>query len=626
MAARRFASCSLFFLAACLAHTSFAHADAQRVERFALVVGSNRGLLTDQPLRYAEADAASMGAVLSYLGGFPRGTLTELYSPSGEQLMAGVRKIAVQVRNARAAGSNVLVVFYYSGHSDGDSLRTSGDLVPFGQVRRAIKTSGAPVRLIIVDACRAGALTRLKGATVRPPIEVQALGDLAAEGEAFIASTTSDELARESPMLRGSFFTHHFVSGLRGAADRSGDGKITLAEAYEYAYSRTVLEAVGEQHPTYSFDLAGRGEVILTSLQSATAALQFDAGPERAFIITDEHGQVVAEIKITLQAGARVALQPGHYDLRYGDASDPKVLSLDLAAGAVFVVPLIDLAPRTAPVFDHKGAVAAEETYLDLEKTLPSVARASERVRPRRRVQLILGHGVGTAPTWVGGGTTTEVAYQLENTGGGATFQRASVDRSGGIALALARVHLRYDIGVRLWERVDLIASLRAQVYVGGDAHTRGTDDGTPPVGGTSAAEGAMAGLFRVRYRFLRGPIVPFAELAIGGGTIRPVLDLSSAQTVDRPLVDQATANAFNADPVAPINKQLVCPTRGACTDSILLGYALVGLGLGMEFELAHRGKTGFAVTLSTTVLGAFGGAQKGVAADFDLGVLFRFL
>ena len=59
----------------------------------------------------------------------------------------------------------------------------------------------------------------------------------------------------------------------------NGDGKITLAEAYNYAYGQTLArtEATrsGAQHPSYDFQLAGTGDLVLTDLRQAHASLVF---------------------------------------------------------------------------------------------------------------------------------------------------------------------------------------------------------------------------------------------------------------------------------------------------------------------------------------------------------------
>ena len=53
------------------------------------------------------------------------------------------------------------------------------------------------------------------------------------------------EEAHESELLRSSFFTHHWIAGLRGAADRDADGLVTLGEAFDYAKGLTVRDSHG---------------------------------------------------------------------------------------------------------------------------------------------------------------------------------------------------------------------------------------------------------------------------------------------------------------------------------------------------------------------------------------------
>ncbi len=86
----------------------------------------------------------------------------------------------------------------------------------------------------------------------------------------ILTSSASDEDSQESDAIGGSYFSHHLASGLLGGADRSGDGRVTLFEAYAYAYDRTVADtaesAAGAQHPTFSYDLAGNGDLVLTDV------------------------------------------------------------------------------------------------------------------------------------------------------------------------------------------------------------------------------------------------------------------------------------------------------------------------------------------------------------------------
>ena len=96
-----------------------------------------------------------------------------------------------------------------------------------------------------------------------------------------MASSTAEELSQESDAFKGSYFTHHLVTALRGAGDTDGDGRVSLDEAYRYAYRRTLASTartkVGEQHVTLETDLAGQGEIPVTFPAEASAKLDLPA-------------------------------------------------------------------------------------------------------------------------------------------------------------------------------------------------------------------------------------------------------------------------------------------------------------------------------------------------------------
>ncbi len=110
------------------------------------------------------------------------------------------------------------------------------------------------------------------------------------------------EVSQESGRLGGGFFTHHLVSGLWGAADADDDRVVTLLEAYDHAFARTLADTVesstGTQHPSYSFRLKGRGGSLpMTTLREGAAILGFPAGLEGVFfVIDDDTDGVVAEV------------------------------------------------------------------------------------------------------------------------------------------------------------------------------------------------------------------------------------------------------------------------------------------------------------------------------------------
>ena len=99
---------------------------------------------------------------------------------------------------------------------------------------------------------------------------------------------------------------HALIRILLGAADSDGDRRVSLSEAYAYAYEGTLRASSrswgGTQHPTYSYDLRGHEDVILTTLSSAPGHLVgfVTLPPGRSFLMlrNDPDGSVVAETTI----------------------------------------------------------------------------------------------------------------------------------------------------------------------------------------------------------------------------------------------------------------------------------------------------------------------------------------
>jgi hypothetical protein len=113
-------------------------------------------------------------------------------------------------------------------------------------------------------------------------------------------------------------FTHHWVTGLRGAADHDDDGAVTLDEAYGYAYHRTVVDtastAIGSQHPTLRTELEGHGDLVLTRSTPTSARLTLGVEVEgRVTVVHHDSGNVVAEIQKVPADPIVLALVPGRY-------------------------------------------------------------------------------------------------------------------------------------------------------------------------------------------------------------------------------------------------------------------------------------------------------------------------
>ncbi|HET7825490.1 MAG TPA: caspase family protein [Anaeromyxobacter sp.] len=291
-------------------------AAAGDVERFAVVIGNDAGRPPDLLLRYAERDAARVAAVLQEVGGVRPENLVLLRG----QDAGAVRRSLIAVNDrVRAAGRDTVLVVYYSGHADAGALHLGASALELAELEQLVRGSAAAFRLLVVDACRSGALTRVKGGTPIPPFDIRIAERLAGEGAVFLTSSSASEDSQESDELKGSFFTHALVSGLLGAADENGDGRVTLEEAYRYAYDATLRASsrtlAGLQHPTFQYELRGQGDLVLATLAPRSpdrAWLEFPAGRTWLLLISSRDGAVVGEVGAADRA-RRLSVRAGRY-------------------------------------------------------------------------------------------------------------------------------------------------------------------------------------------------------------------------------------------------------------------------------------------------------------------------
>jgi len=292
------------------------------------------------------------------------------------------------------------VLFYFSGHSDGQALELGADRLTFSELRRRLAALGADVRVVLVDSCKSGALLAAKGGRPGPGFQIRLTDELASTGEALLTSSAADEVALESREIAGSFFTHHLISGLRGAADSSGDGLVTLTEAYQYAYAHTIKTTgetvIGTQHPAYDYRLSGQGELVLSELGKRTAILELPGGFDRIIVIELARDQVAAEV--TVNTHARIAVQSGRYAIRASRSGKLFAVQVAVSEGDPRVVRDEELSEVALVVTSRKGAAD------DGPSPLVAVAAGAGGgvadhlgVVPRLRVALVLPVGLSLA-------------------------------------------------------------------------------------------------------------------------------------------------------------------------------------------------------------------------------------
>ncbi len=286
--------------------------------RFAIVVGNNRGAPERVHLRYAESDAGRFAQVLRELGEVHPADMALLQGSTLKSVEAAMARISGRIaRIKQDPSAQAVLTFYFSGHSDGTALELGGERLDYSRVKSMLRETRADVRLAVIDACGSGAV-RSKGASPAPPFSVRFRDKLKSHGEVFLTSSAANEVALESDELQASYFTHHLISGLRGAADTTSDRKVTLTEAYRYAFDRTIMSSAatlsGVHHPGYDFQLSGEGELILSFLDHTEMSLELPGDLERAVVIAIGSHSVISEL--TAQSGALVALPAGAYRVR----------------------------------------------------------------------------------------------------------------------------------------------------------------------------------------------------------------------------------------------------------------------------------------------------------------------
>jgi Caspase domain len=328
------------------------------LRRFALVIGSNNGGSVRERLRYAAHDAETIADVFRQLGGVSQVDLSLLSEPDSHDVDHAFDTLSERVRAERKRGLRVELVVYYSGHADESGILVGGEHYDYARLRQRIRDVPANVHIAIVDSCASGSFTRMKGGARMPPFLRDSSNQV--QGFAFLSSSSADEDAQESDRIGASFFTYYFVAGLRGAADRNHDGKITLSEAYQFSYEqtlgRTQSTAHGPQHPAYDMHLSGTGDVVITDLRSTESTLVLPSALRGRITVVDKSGRVAVELTKDAGEPLSLALPNETYSVHVDNATGEFVATVTL---------------------DHGGELAFEQATLHRVSPEATVARGS---------------------------------------------------------------------------------------------------------------------------------------------------------------------------------------------------------------------------------------------------------
>jgi len=328
--------------------------------RFAIIVGHNIGNHTTEDLSFAEKDAQKIAALFESLGNVPRANMFVTIAPDGEELR---KTLAAAHQRLKGVGEEARteLFFYYSGHADDSGLQLGEDLFPLKELKQFLKESGADATIALIDACHSGAIIREKGGKRIPIVDLTLSSEGQTSGLAIITSSSAGEKSQESDELRGSFFTHFLVSGMRGDADSSEDGKVTLHELYQYAYNktrrRTYASGAASQHPTFNYEMTGSGEIVVSYPVMGRSRLVLPDTLEGNYLVySPDSDTVLAEIEKKKGETTVLAVPPGKLELfRRSDVSLRKT-TITVEDGEEKTVPAGEMVEVSRTYLIEKGA------------------------------------------------------------------------------------------------------------------------------------------------------------------------------------------------------------------------------------------------------------------------------
>ncbi|HLM45147.1 MAG TPA: Ig-like domain-containing protein, partial [Myxococcaceae bacterium] len=285
-------------------------------QRIAVLVFDSKGWPGDLPLKHSSDDVQRLEETLRLVGNVAPENIHVLSRPTSEQLL---QKLEVLAHTHREASGNTFFLFYYSGHADQTYLHLPGTPLSYEELQKQLRDFPAALKVGILDACRSGGIIG-KGAQPTAPFDVTLMDTLHMQGMVLLSSSGADELSQEHLTLAGSIFSHHLISGLRGAADENADHRVSLDEVYRHAYGRTLVDtlrtATGEQTPQLKVDVSGRGSIILSWLEESSATLHLPPKDWRCFVTDTLERRLIVEALANPAHELRMALAPGRYLLK----------------------------------------------------------------------------------------------------------------------------------------------------------------------------------------------------------------------------------------------------------------------------------------------------------------------
>lgn len=240
---------------------------AARPTLWVLSIGVSRYKEAGITLQFADADARAVDAAFQEQRQGPiysevRSLLLTNEQVTRESIMNGIQRFLGQ------AGPDDLAAIFMAGHgvqdrttgsyyflphpASAENLLTEGlRMSDFDEMMRILRRNIRRV-VVMLDTCHAGALQLSARAVMAG--DTLASGVQAGEGLFLLAAAKPGEESKEQPELGHGAFTYALLEGLRGAADTTGEGFVSVSDLFSYVARRVPRLTAGAQHPYHKIE------------------------------------------------------------------------------------------------------------------------------------------------------------------------------------------------------------------------------------------------------------------------------------------------------------------------------------------------------------------------------------
>lgn len=137
------------------------------------------------------------------------------------------------------------IIFAYSGHGfdGGITCYDTKSVIYCKEIQDILRSCKARRKVMFVNSCHSGSFSKKYG-NARNQNYRSPQSDVM-----LYLSSRANEVSWENTMMTNSYFFNRLLQGLKGAADKNGDKKVTARELFNYVNAGVIYDTDGRQHP-----------------------------------------------------------------------------------------------------------------------------------------------------------------------------------------------------------------------------------------------------------------------------------------------------------------------------------------------------------------------------------------